>query len=318
MRVDVFSHPKDRAGIIPSDDVVLAMPDVFGIFDGATDPRGIKGVTGKSSGLFAAETVSRYCGRLFSDPQNFDVSVKDLMSALSSELANASAGMGYQSLPTSTLALALIGPKTVRLIVAGDSGIRVNGTTIYRHEKSIDDVSTAARVEVFKLLSTRLTDPNETEMVARRAIFQGIDTCISEGVLSAEEATNVIATVTENLAKIAEPDVIETFLRDGIKSQNDYGNDDNHALGFSVLNGNATSLKDVIDVTLDLNEIKTLELFSDGYFALPTDVALAAWEQTFAEIEVIDPHKVSKYPNVKGSTATDFSDDRSVIVLTDV
>ena len=77
-------------------------------------------------------------------------------------------------------------------------------------------------------------------------------------------------------------------------------------------------MKDVIDVSLDIKNVKSIELFSDGYFAVPANVTIEAWEQMFAEIEKIDPHKIHKYPNVKGSTTTDFSDDRSVIILSNI
>ena len=40
MKIKLFSHPKDRTVIISNDDVLLMLLDVFGVFDGATDPRG--------------------------------------------------------------------------------------------------------------------------------------------------------------------------------------------------------------------------------------------------------------------------------------
>jgi hypothetical protein len=318
MKFEMFSHPKDRMAIIPSDDVLLMLPDVFGVFDGATDPRGGNGTTGKSSGLFAAEIAARYCGRTFSDLDRFSMTTQDLMLALTAELAIASSGERYQSRPTTTMAIALIGPGTVRIIVSGDSGVRVNGATIYRHEKCIDDVSAAARIAVFNLLLDKGGNPDGIEISARRAIFQGLDTCVNDGVLNQAETDELIASVAKSLSEIANAEIIESFLRNGIKSQSEFGNDDDHPLGFSVLNGSSPSMKDVIDVSLDIKNVKSIELFSDGYFAVPTNVTIEAWEQMFAEIEKIDPHKLHKYPNVKGSTTTDFSDDRSVIILTNI
>lgn len=318
MKVEMFSHPKDRTAFVPSDDVLLTLPGIFGVFDGATDPRGSNGATVKSSGLFAAEIVARYCGRTFSDFDHFSMTIQDLMFALTAELASASSDERYQSRPTTTMAIALIGPETVRIIVVGDSGVRVNGTTIYRHEKSIDEVSAAARIAVFNLLFDKGGNPDGIEMSARRTIFQGFDTCVNDGVLSQTETEDLIATVAKSLSEIANAAIIESFLRKGIKAQSKFGNDDGHPLGFSVLNGSSPSLKDVIDVSLDIKNVKSIELFTDGYFAVPTNVTLEAWEQMFAEIEKRDPHKLDKYPNVKGSTTTDFSDDRSVIILSDI
>ena len=77
-------------------------------------------------------------------------------------------------------------------------------------------------------------------------------------------------------------------------------------------------MKDVIDVSLDIKNVKSVELFLDGCFAVPVNVTIEVWEQMFAEIEKIDPHKIHKYPNVKGSTTTGFSDDKFVIILTNI
>lgn len=67
-------------------------------------------------------------------------------------------------MPTSTFALVLLATETVRILVVGDSGVRVNGTDVYRHFEGIDE--------------------NVTEIMARRAIFQGLDTCVAEQVIS--------------------------------------------------------------------------------------------------------------------------------------
>jgi hypothetical protein len=318
MRVETFSHPKDRTGKTANDDVILLMPGVYGVFDGATDPRGIIGRSGKSSGLFAAEILARHCAQLFGDVTNFEIPMEALLDQLASKLANSLSDEGYQSLPTSTLALALVGSEKVRVLIAGDSGVRVNGRDVYRHLKGIDDVSAAARVEVFKLLVSRGSDEDETELVARRAIFQGFDTCVAEGVLTEEDAVKILDVVAQSQSEIAPFDVIDTFVRAGIKSQGGYGNKDTHPLGFSVLNGVSPSMKDVIDVEFEVGSISTLEVFSDGYFDLPSNVGIEAWEQKFDEVENVDARKIDTYPNVKGSTATEFSDDRSIIVVTQI
>ena len=202
--------------------------------------------------------------------------------------------------------------------MVGDSGVRVNGKDIYRHLKGIDDVSAAARVEVFKLLVNRGRDEDETELAARRAIFQGFDTCVAEAVLSEKDAVKILESVASSQSAIAPFDVVNKFIRAGIKSQSGYGNDDTHPLGFSVLNGVAPSLNDVIDVEIELGSVSTLEVFSDGYFDLPSGVTIEAWEQKFDEIEHADARKLDEYPNVKGSTSTEFSDDRSIIVVTQI
>ena len=315
MQISAFSHPKDRSARTQSDDVLLVLPNVCGVFDGATDPHGISGFPGVSSGRFAAELLARHCASVFSDETNYQIPTVDLLTQLADKLASAKFNNGGVSRPTSTLALTIFGPHTVRIIVAGDSGVRVNGKTVFRHLKCIDDVSAAARIEVYKLLIERGLDLEKAEMAARRAIFQGLDNCVSEKVLPETEIHAAIERVAKSQRSIAPSKVVHNFLRQGIKSQSDYGNDDTHPLGFSVLNGASVSMKDIIDVSLDRADVKSLEIFSDGYFDLPEGISILDWERRFAEVEVEDPRKLTAFPNVKGSTASEFSDDRSIISI---
>ena len=58
-----------------------------------------------------------------------------------------------------------------------------------------------------------------------------------------------------------------------------------------------------------LNEIKTIELFTDGYFAIPKDISLEAWEKTFEKVEQEDSDKWKKYKSTK------FKDDRTIAII---
>jgi hypothetical protein len=59
----------------------------------------------------------------------------------------------------------------------------------------------------------------------------------------------------------------------------------------------------------------SLEIFSDGYLSLPAGTDVADWEAEFDRVEAADFHKLADYPSVKGSTSTEFSDDRTVVCL---
>ena len=71
----------------------------------------------------------------------------------------------------------------------------------------------------------------------------------------------------------------------------------------------------ITDMHLPDAEVRSLEIFSDGYYGLPEGTHVTDWERRFAEIEIEDPHKIHAYPEVKGSSGAEFSDDRTVLCL---
>jgi hypothetical protein len=58
-----------------------------------------------------------------------------------------------------------------RFLSLGDSGIRINGARVLKHEKLIDSISTEVRVSIFKILAEKFNDPDEHELMTRQAIF---------------------------------------------------------------------------------------------------------------------------------------------------
>ena len=61
--------------------------------------------------------------------------------------------------------------------------------------------------------------------------------------------------------------------------------------------------------------VQSIELFTDGYFSLPSEIDLATWEAEFQRVEEVDLHKIESFPAIKGSTSSEFSDDRSVVIV---
>ena len=64
---------------------------------------------------------------------------------------------------------------------------------------------------------------------------------------------------------------------------------------------------------LPRSDVRTIELFSDGYFKPGADFGVASWEEAFREVERDDPAKVTLYLSPKGSTATHWTDDRTYL-----
>ncbi|HGG04409.1 MAG TPA: hypothetical protein ENK28_03035 [Aliiroseovarius sp.] len=315
MNFEAFSQSKYRDGVRDGDDATLIIPGVLvAVLDGATDPLGAK-KNGRSPGQFAANCVARECAAMFLKPEARSLPGAEIIGRLADNLRNGIATQGFAGHPSTTLALALFGPDSVRLITIGDSGIRVNGDQVYRHCKLIDDISTMARVQVFSQLSARVANKDELEMATRGVAFLGVDQAVAEAILTTDQANDVVSAVQASFAEYNIASDIEHFLRAGIKSQSRFANMAGHPLGFSALNGTAPSMDDVHDVTLPRTDLKTLELFTDGYASLPAGSSVADWEAEHSAVEAADFHKIGAYRSVKGSTSGEVFDDRSIVCV---
>lgn len=91
--------------------------------------------------------------------------------------------------------------------------------------------------------------------------------------------------------------------------QFEYQNNINHPLGYGVIDGTSTPAKFVKTFEYPKNEIKMIELFSDGYFLAPSSVSIENWEESFKKVEEEDPDKFKQYKSTKSK------DDRTVIII---
>ncbi len=104
------------------------------------------------------------------------------------------------------------------------------------------------------------------------------------------------------------------LLRGGIlNEQSRHQNNPDSPLGYSCLDGFAIPAKLVRHVVLDAADVREIELFTDGYFALGDRFGVAAWEDRFAAVEREDPAKIGAYASVKGSVGGLWSDDRTYV-----
>lgn len=315
MHLELFNRSKYRDGSAPGDDVPLIVPGaVYGVFDGATDPLGTV-VNGMAAGRLAAMTVASEMAAIALDPINRRLPGTEIIARLSAALKARTEPLNLDVPPSTTLAVALDCGETWRFLQLGDSGIRLNGTEVHHHEKLIDFVSTAARVAVFNELSSRNRDLDQVEMLTRRCIFLGFDTAIIEGVLTTARASEIVdeAVSTTGLHKFRE--LASGFLMGGIQKQFKFGNAVGNPLCFDTMNGTTPQLGELQDFERAAKDITSIEIFTDGYPSLPADVSVTAWETAFHAAEDHDFHKTGHFETVKGSTSTEFYDDRSVVIL---
>ena len=94
-----------------------------------------------------------------------------------------------------------------------------------------------------------------------------------------------------------------------ILEQFKYQNNPRDILGYGVIDGTKTPSKFVKTFEYNVDQIETLELFTDGYFEIPKEVSIEAWEKAYERVEKIDPDKWKKYK------ATKPKDDRTVAII---
>lgn len=313
MQISSFTLPKDRFQRVPNDDTVLILPGVLGVFDGATSPQK-KGPVGRSSGRLASQAAAQAVARLALDDDLMTLPPATIFAAISARIRAANQSQNMEGKPSTTMALAVFGATELRLLLVGDSSIRLNGAQMVQRTKPIDDVSTHSRLAVHAILSQRHENPDQVEALTRLVTFEGYDEAVQQNILTAPEVARIRDALVAEFAGLTDPDTLRGFLDKGIRSQFLLANRTDHPMGFSTLNTDETSLADIIDKRIPLAEVSSMEIFSDGYFLIPEQVSIAAWEEAFARTEAEDFQKLHRFANVKGSTSTEFADDRSVIV----
>lgn len=91
--------------------------------------------------------------------------------------------------------------------------------------------------------------------------------------------------------------------------QFEYQNNPQELLGYGVIDGTKTPPKFVKIFEHNKNKIRIIELFTDGYFDMPKEVSIEAWEKVFEKVEKEDPDKWKKYKSTKSK------DDRTIAII---
>lgn len=318
MRLELCNQSKYRKSGRLGDDVPLVVPGrVYGVFDGATDPRGTM-VGPIGAGRLAAVTVAEAVSRLAHEPDGAERSTEAIIAYLSDALHARTGPMGLPIPPSTTVAIVFDCGDQWRFITLGDTGIRLNGSETLRHEKLIDTVSTLGRVAVFNHLVQNADDTDTVEKTARQAILLGFDHAVETGVIDRAFAEKVTEDTIERTGLQAQADIVRGFLAGGIQTQFRFGNATGSALCFDTMNGTMPLLGETLDQRRPKADIRSIEIFSDGYVDLPEQAHVSSWEALFEQTEKDDFHKIGRYAGVKGSTREEVFDDRTVIVLRDL
>lgn len=157
----------------------------------------------------------------------------------------------------------------------GNVGIRINGQKVLLNEHKIDPIMAQMRVDAMR---------------------------------KAKQENPTIS--NDELLEIGRQAISESLKEQVTK----YYNNPNEELGHGVIDGREVPVKFIKVIELDLRDIDTIEIFSDGYFKVPQEVSIAAWERTFEEVENEDSLKWNSYPSTKGSTTSQCTDDRTILI----
>ncbi len=94
-----------------------------------------------------------------------------------------------------------------------------------------------------------------------------------------------------------------------LKNQYIHQNNLESDLGYGCIDGTAVPDKFIKIFEFPLVNIETVELISDGYFSIPEEITVEAYEEEYKKVEQQDPDKYLKYLSTKSS------DDRTVVII---
>jgi len=220
-----------------------------------------------------------------------------------------------------TLVLAVDRGDSWGFFIVGDSGLRLNGRELMRPEMKVDLITGRLRRSAFRRLRARGADDTVTELVSRAFSWHGTAALRPETApwFSDSDLASLRAEVAAE-TEAALPDVpqadIDHLLRRGIVGAQDaYRNRAGHVLGYSCFDGFEVPASLVVAFERPKSEIASIELFSDGYFAVPEGHRVADWEASFREAEMRDFAKLDPFISPKGSFGRLRADDRTVVVV---
>jgi hypothetical protein len=330
MRIEAFTLGKIFATPETNEDRLIILPGrAFAVIDGVTDRNGSR-YDGMLSGRYAALTVQAALEQHLADPACDPDDPAAIIAAAAAALQGAYRKQGLELQArlnpnlriACTLSLVTLHKDHALLLLVGDSGIRLNGSTLYQEDKDLDRITARLRQTAWRHLAPLAADVEDREALARLVTFNGTLHAseksggrLSSDLMAAIEADAIAANVAA-LPHIPPVDITHLIRGGIIHAQSDYLNNPDSPLGYSTLDGFtiADGLYRVERVPLD--GLKTIELFTDGYFAPGDAVGVDSWEAKFAEIERLDPLKLEGWPSVKGTTATEFADDRTYLAVT--
>ncbi len=329
MQLAAFSAAKDPDRPEANEDRFVVVQDrLYAVIDGVTDRTGRR-YDGRAGGRLAAETVELTLLALAQDEACRTIDAAGLVQRLADGFQAAYRRHGVLEAAArsdanrigSTLALAVDRGDRLAFFLIGDSGVRLNGRDLTVHDKDLDHITATLRGFAYRRLAAAGADPDATELASRALCWRGTRTLPAEAKPWIGEADLVaireeaLARLVAELPGIPVADMTRLALDGIVGAQGDYQNRYEHPLGYACLDGFGLVASAVETFERPKADIASIELYTDGYFALPDRPTIAAWEAKADEVERVDPAKVSLYPSTKGSFGRIRADDRTVVIV---
>lgn len=327
MRIEAFSEGKDPARADANEDRFVVLPGrAYAVIDGVTDRIGAR-YEGMLAGQYGAHLIKEAIEERLSRRVCDVADVRDLVPFVTEVIAAAYARHGtYEKARvdwnhrfSATLAIALQRADHLDLLLVGDSGIRLDGVRDLRLEKDLDLITATARQQVWRIVAARSDDPVERETISRRVTWSGTRQPVDglaphlrgDDLVAIERAAITAAAARFPALPITE---IERLVRGGIiNAQGAFQNNPDVALGYSCFDGFPVPMRFVHHERVALAGLRTLELYTDGYFRPGDGFGIEAWEAAFRAVEAEDPAKIDRYPSVKGTLGAVKADDRTYL-----
>ncbi len=326
MHLEAFSEGKNLDDLQANEDQFLVLPGRgYAVIDGVTDRTGHR-YDGRLAGYIASRAVQQAVSRFLLDHETIEPD--KLIDALSAAIR--AAYERHQALDIArgdrarrfgaTLALAAHQGETMRFVLIGDSGLRLNGSEVWINDTGLDLVTSSLRQEAYRLVAEAGGSSEDRVRVGRACVWHGatrlhpdMKPWIDETALRTLYA-RALERSRARFPAVPESDI--RLLLDGgvMTGQTRFQNNTSSPLSYAVLDGFEVERSLVRVIDRPSASIRSLELFSDGYFRPGDTPDLAAWENSFEEVERLDPEKLDRYPSVKGTIGRIRADDRTVVI----
>ncbi len=320
MRIEAFTEAKDPAHPETNEDRIVVLPGrAFAVSDGATDKSG-KRHGGLTGGQIAAATVAETVARLAFDAGPAPTGT-ELVERISRSLRRhyvthdleAEAEGDPSARFSASLALALAVPGGWRFYRIGDSGIRLNGSETLLDESTLDPVYSTFRAALWHRFVAKGLPIDEVDRRARLRLVEGAAHPSEDVGLVAEAGAEAADRVVQRFPFLDTREVKRIFER-GLARQADYRGL-GHPLGYGPLDGWPIDDRFIRIDERPADVVRSIELFSDGYYGVAPGTSVADWEAWHAVVQREDPHRIGRFAATKGSAPARNADDRSVVIV---
>jgi hypothetical protein len=182
MRIEAFSEGKNLDDLDANEDQLLILPGRgYAVIDGVTDRTGHR-YDGMLAGQMAGLVVRDATADFLLDPANRELDPKALVTDVTSAIQAAYARFGItqeaESRPArrfgATLALAADLGDTIRIVLVGDSGVRLNGEELIVIDPGLDKVTAGIRLAAWQALEAKDAPRDDCLRVSRSCVFNGL------------------------------------------------------------------------------------------------------------------------------------------------